>query len=143
MAGLGKWESDWKESVKASALCGPEDFVKEMLAKLKGDRREQRGVRDKERLSLDWPQIGEAISKVWDGDWQTLKQEKGSGALAVAFLLGQRYAGLRLVELGELAGEVEYPAVSAAIGRIEKRLKIDRELQNKVKRVKRMLNIET
>jgi len=143
MAGLGKWESDWKESVKASALCGSEDFVKGMLAKLKGDRREQRGVRDKERLSLGWPQIAEAVSKVWSCDWKTLKQERGNGALAAAFLLGQRYAGLRLVELGEFGGNVEYPAVSAAISRIEKRLKIDRELHNKVESVKRMLNIET
>jgi hypothetical protein len=68
---------------------------------------------------------------------------QGNGALAVAFLLGHRYAGLRLVELGVLGGEVENPAVSAAIWRIGKRLKIDRELQNKVKRVKGMLNIET
>jgi putative transposase len=143
MAGLGKWESGWKESVKTSALCGPEDFVKGMLAKLQGDRREQRGVREKERLALDWLQIAEAISKVWDRDWETLKQERGNGALAVAFLLGQRYGGLRLVELGGLGGELEYPAVSAAISRIEKRLKIDRELQSKVKHVRRMLNIET
>jgi hypothetical protein len=72
-----------------------------------------------------------------------LKQKRGNGALAVAFLLGQRYAGLRLVELGELGGNVEYPAVSGAISRIEKRLKIDQELQSKVQGVKRMLNIET
>jgi putative transposase len=143
MAGLGKWESNWKQSVKASALYGPEDFVKEMLGRLVGNRREQRGVREKERLSLDWQRIVQTISSVWDCDWNTLKQKRGNGALAVAFLLGQRYAGLRLVELGQLGGNVEYPAVSGAISRIEKRLKIDQELQSKVKRVKRMLNIET
>ena len=44
--------------------------------------------------------------------------------------------------MGELAGGFEYPAVNAAIGRFEKRLKIDRELQQKIKKVAKELNIE-
>jgi hypothetical protein len=44
--------------------------------------------------------------------------------------------------MGELAGGVEYPAVSPAIARFEKRLKIDRELQKKLKKVAKTLKIE-
>jgi AmiR/NasT family two-component response regulator len=44
--------------------------------------------------------------------------------------------------MGELAGGLEYPAVNAAIARFEKRLKIDRELQKKLKRVAKTLKIE-
>ena len=62
MAALGKWEDSWKESVKASVLHGPEKFVMAMLQELKGDRREQRGIREKERLGLEWPKIIEAIA---------------------------------------------------------------------------------
>jgi len=40
--------------------------------------------------------------------------------------------------MGELAGGFEYPAIA----RFEKRLKIDRELQNKIKKVAKKLNIE-
>jgi hypothetical protein len=44
--------------------------------------------------------------------------------------------------VGELAGGFEYPAVNAAIARFEKRLKIDRELHQKIKKVAKELNIE-
>jgi hypothetical protein len=71
-----------------------------------------------------------------------LATARGNGALPAAFFFGQRYAGLRLKEMGELAGGFEYPAVNAAIARFEKRLKIDRELQKKIKRVAKNLKIE-
>jgi hypothetical protein len=44
--------------------------------------------------------------------------------------------------MGELVGGLEYPAVHAAIARFQKRLKIDRELQQKLKRVAKTLRIE-
>jgi hypothetical protein len=50
--------------------------------------------------------------------------------------------GLRLRELGDLGGGIEYPAVSIAITRIGKRLKIDRGLQKKLKRVAQLLKVE-
>ena len=43
---------------------------------------------------------------------------------------------------GELAGGFEYLAVNAAIARFEQRLKIYRELQKKIKKVAKELNIE-
>jgi hypothetical protein len=57
MAALGKWEDSWKQSVKAAVLHGPEKFVMAMLQELLGDRREQRGIWEKERLGLEWPKI--------------------------------------------------------------------------------------
>jgi hypothetical protein len=56
------------------------------------------------------------------------------GALPAAFFVGQRYAGLRLKEMGGLAGGVEYPTVHAAVARFERRLKIDRDIQKKLKK---------
>jgi hypothetical protein len=85
----------------------------------------------KERLNFDWGDIIEAITEVWAQSWDTLANSRGNGALPTAFFLGQRYAGLRLKEMAELAGGLEYPAVNAAIARFERRLKIDRDLQKK------------
>jgi len=62
--------------------------------------------------------------------------------LPASFFGGQKCAGLRLKEMGELAGGFEYPAVNASIARFEQRLKIDRELQKTIKRVAKELNIE-
>ena len=122
---------------------GSDKFIQKMLEILKGNRREQTGLRSKERLSLDWPKITNAIRETWGEDWETLTAGRGNGALAAAFFLGQRYAGLRLREIGELAGGLEYPAVHTAIARFQKRLKIDRELQQqKIKKVAKTLRIE-
>jgi hypothetical protein len=93
-------------------------------------------------MTRDWSKITETISKVWDNKWGSLSTRRGNGALGLAYYLGQRYAGLRLRELGQLGGGVEYPAVGAAIARTEKRLKTDRELQKRLKQVTKMLNIE-
>jgi hypothetical protein len=49
--------------------------------------------------------------------------------------LGQRHAGITLRELGRHVGEVEYPPVSFAIARFEKRLKTDRSLEKSLKQV--------
>jgi hypothetical protein len=56
-------------------------------------------------------------------------------------LLGRNFAGMRLAELGQAAEGMAYPAVSMVIGRFEKRLKVDRELQRKLKAVRAMLKI--
>ncbi len=106
-----------------------------MLAVLKGDRREQTGLRLKERLRVDWENIIEAITEVWGQEWHALTNSRGNGALPAAFFLGQRYAGLRLKEMGELAASFEHPAVNAAIARFERRLKMDRDLQKKLKKI--------
>ena len=82
MAALGKWEDSWKESVKASVLHGPEKFVMAMLQELNGDRREQRGIREKERLSLEWPKIIGAIATVWKEPWEVISVQRDNGATA-------------------------------------------------------------
>jgi hypothetical protein len=142
MAALGQWETGWRDSIKAMILLGSDKFIQKMLGVLKGDRREQTGLPLKERLSVDWGYIIEAITKVWGQQWDALAASRGNGALPAAFFLGQRYAGLRLKEMGELAGGFEYPAVNAAIARFEKSLKIDRDLQKKFKKVAKQLKIE-
>jgi REP element-mobilizing transposase RayT len=68
MAALGRWETDWRASIKATVLLGSDKFTQKMLEILKGDRREQTGLRSKERLSLDWPKITNAIADVWGQD---------------------------------------------------------------------------
>jgi hypothetical protein len=50
MAALGQWETDWRDSIKATILLGSDKFIKEMLRVVKGNRREQTGLRLRERL---------------------------------------------------------------------------------------------
>jgi hypothetical protein len=50
---------------------------------------------------------------------------------------------MTLRELGHQMGDVEYPAVSVAIARLQKRLRTDRSLQKKVKHVEQLLKVES
>jgi putative transposase len=141
LAATGDWQAEWKGQVAASVVVGSEAFVREMIKHLKGNRREQPGLRQSERLGLDWQNICEAVGRVWRGDWPDLSARRGNGALPAAWYIARNYAGMRLAELGQVAGEVAYPAVSVAIKRFEKRLKVDRELAKKIKAVRTMLKI--
>ena len=69
-------------------------------------------------------------------------RQRGNGAVGPAYYLGQRHAGMTLRELGKYLGEVEYPAVSVAIARLQNRLKTDRSLRRRVKQVEKLLKVE-
>jgi hypothetical protein len=109
---------------------------------LSGAKREQRGMREKERLGLGWPRIVEAIAKAWKAPWEVVCRQRGNGAIGLAYYLGQRCAGMTLRQPSRQIGNVEYPAVSVAIARFERRLKSDRSLQKKGKQVTKLLHVE-
>jgi hypothetical protein len=50
-------------------------------------------------------------------------------------------SGVRLAKLGSAAGNVAYSAVSMAITRFEERLKVDRNLQRRIKAVRAILEL--
>jgi len=141
MAALGDWEIGWRDRVSASVLFGSEAFVRQTIKLFKGNRHEQVGLRQSERLGPDWQTICAAVSGVWKRDWEELVTSRGDGALPAAWYLARNFAGMRLAELGHAAGGVAYPAVSTSIKRFEKRLLVDRDLQIKLKAVRKMLKI--
>jgi putative transposase len=143
MAAMGDWQTDWKDKVSASVLLGPEPFVREMIKLFKGNRVEQLGLRESDRLRLDWASICAAVSAVWSDEWDALRTRRGNNALPAAWYIGRNFAGMRLAELGEAAGGIAYPAVSVAIKRFVKRLRIDRELRGKLTTVEKLLKIQT
>jgi len=111
------------------------------LKELKGDRREQTGMREKERLSLEWSRIVAAIAN-WKAPWEEVSRRRGNGAVGLAYYLGQRHAGMTLRQLGKYMGDVEYPAVNVAIARFQNRLKTERSLQRRVKQIEKLLKVE-
>ena len=114
-----------------------------MIKLFKGNRVEQLGLRQSDRLSLDWPSIYAAVSAVWSAEWDALGARRGNNALPGAWYIARNFAGMRLAELGEAGGGIAYPAVSVAIKRFEKRLEIDRDLRKKLNAVEKLLKIQT
>jgi hypothetical protein len=57
-----------------------------MLGALSGNRREQTGLREKERLSLNWSRITEAIENVGAEGWDALARKTHKKASKAASL---------------------------------------------------------
>lgn len=142
-AALGQCETDWKADLKATLLLGPKEFVDRMKGLLRGDRREQTGLRKASQGTLSWEEITSAVSKLWGKDWETLKADYGTGALSAALYLGRNYSDKTLRALGEQAGGMQYPAVTMAIRRFTKRLETDVSLARKITRLRAMLLVKT
>jgi putative transposase len=141
-AAVGLWETDWKSDVKAMLLLGSGKFVERMKRLLRGDRREQTGLRKASQGSLSWEEVTAAVSKLWGEDWETLRTGYGRGALSAALYLEHNYSDKSLRELGELAGGMQYPAVAMAVRRFAKRLETDATLAKKIKRLREELLVK-
>jgi chromosomal replication initiation ATPase DnaA len=55
--------------------------------------------------------------------------------VSAALYLGRNYSDKTLRELGELAGGMQYPAVTVAVRRLAKRLQTGSKLARRVKRL--------
>jgi putative transposase len=142
-AAVEKLANDWKDELKATLLLGSSEFVEKMKKLLEGDHREQTGIREAKEGNLSWEAITAAVSEVWGQDWELLRAGYGNGALAAALYFGRNYSDRSLHELGQLAGGMQYPAVTMAIRRFSDRLPSDKALAKKVKRLARVLHVKT
>ncbi len=85
---------------------------------LRGDAREQTGL---QRLQ-GRPKLPEAISvveKLKGEKWETFRDRYGDWGRDLVLYLGRKVCGLKLKELGEAAGGIDYVSVSAAVKRFE------------------------
>jgi putative transposase len=138
-AALDQVEPDWKSELRATLLLGPPEFVASMKRLLRGDPRAQTALRRASQGTLSWEQITSAVSRLWSQDWETLRAGYGNNALGAALYLGRNYSDRTLRELGQLAGGMQYAAVTMSVRRFTKRLETDRSLAKKVKRLEKML----
>jgi chromosomal replication initiation ATPase DnaA len=143
MIGAGDFGAGWKETLATELVLGTEDFVKRVYRLIKGDRNEQKPLRQLESMAISWQAITQAVAKAWREPWGTASRRHGDPAREVAMLIGRRYAGMSLRQIGEAIGDLSYPAVSDAVRRINRRLEKDRSLQKRFKRVLHYLNLDS
>jgi hypothetical protein len=142
-AAVDELGNDWTSELKATFLLGGAGFVERMKKLLEGDHREQTGIRKAKQGSLSWETITFHVSKVWGQDWELLRAGHGNGGLGAALYFARNHSDRTLRELGQLAGGMQYPAVTMAIRRFGKRLESDKALAKKVKRLSKLLFVKT
>ena len=112
------------ERIQNLVAVGSEGFLKKLGKIVHGDRNEQQALRAWKRL-LPFARVIELVEKEKGETWEKFHDRHGDWGRDVALWLGRRHCGLTLQELGEAAGGVSYPAVGAAVRKIERRRKTD------------------
>ena len=127
----GLVESPWEQLTEQVVLGGAE-FLRKVRHGLRGDAREQTGLR---RL-LGRPVLSDVIKvveKLKGQRWENFRDRYGDLGRDLVLYLGRKACGLKLRELAEAAGGIDYVSVSAAV----KRFSIRAEKEKAVGRVKK------
>ena len=120
-------------------MLGSAAFAQQLRREARGNAREQKALRVAPR-GASWPQIVLALEKAKGESWQDFAQRHGDWGRDAALWLERRAGRLRLAELGELAGGLDYAAVSKAIMRFSRRLISDAALSEPVSRLQNQLS---
>jgi len=108
-------------------VLGDQDYVAQMQEALRGDRKEQAGLKQlKQRPS--WDEVIRVVEKMKGERWEAFRDRRGDWGRDVAMWLGRMECGLRLRDLAEAAGLGHYGSVWTALRQLEQRQAEDRQL---------------
>ena len=120
--------------LQGQVLLGEREFVKSLEGELRGDRREQPSLRQLEARP-GWPEIVKVVEGMKQESWEQFRDRRGDWGRDVALYLGRQQGGLKLRQLGALAG-IDYASVSMALQRLEQRRRRDSHLARRLDQAK-------
>jgi len=131
-------ESPW-EQVEGQLLLGGATLREKAHRLLKGNGREQSGVKELERR--EFGDVIKVVERIKGEDWAGFRDRHGDWGRDLALWLGRKHCGLRLRELGELAGGMDYAAVSAAVARWRQRMTKDHAMKKHTAQAGRLMKL--
>lgn len=126
------------DRLRGALVLGSSAFVDRLRRGIRGNRREQPGIRGWQRL-LPFERVIERVAKEKGESWESFRDRHGDWGRDVALWLGRRHCGLTQTELGRAAGGMAYPAVGHAVRRVERRRHSDPKLARLLVRLEREL----
>jgi hypothetical protein len=123
----GLEESPLEEEVKAQLVLGSRQMLEKVRKRVVGKSREQ----PQARALGPRPSFGAikaVVEELRGTRWEAFRDCYGDWGRDLALYLGQRVGAMKLKELGEEAGGVDYATVSAAIKRFERRMREESNL---------------
>jgi REP element-mobilizing transposase RayT len=127
-------ESPW-ESLVGGMLLGGQAWVEEMKGKAAGDRKEQPPVREL-GVRPQWRWVVEAVEAEKGEGWNAFRDRYGDWGRDVAMVLGRRECGMKLRELGELCGGLDYRSVGTAVAKMGRVLERSKEARTRYERIR-------
>src|SRR2546426_737127 len=134
----GMVESPWERLVTGEVL-GTLEFGRRLRGEARANEREQTGAR-KLRPKASWGQVIGVVERVKGERWEEFRDRHGDWGRDLAFWLGRREGRLRLRQMGQWAGGLDYATVGSAISRLGCRLKTDKKLAAKLDEAKSYLS---
>ena len=118
--------SPWEQLVERTVL-GAERFVRKLRDRLPSKARDVTGLKGL-LYRGNWAQVIAAVEAVMQQPWKHFRDRHADPGRDMALYLGRKVAGLKLSELGDAAGNLDFRSVSAAVIRFERKLKRDKHL---------------
>ena len=116
--------SPWEDVVEQVVL-GSAQFLHRLRKGWRGDERECSGLKRLRGLPT-WKEVVSAVEALRGEPWEKFRDRYGDWGRDLALYLGRTRCGLKLKELGTLAGGIDYVSVSSAVRRFGARLQSDK-----------------
>lgn len=137
-----KAERYW-DRLKAGMAIGSTAFLERLRARVKGDKREQKEIRQWKRL-VPFERVVKAVEREKGESWARFCDRRGDWGRDLALWVARKRCGLTLRELGKAVGGMEYFAVSKAIARMSEQMKKHQMLRPLLRHVENVLsNVQT
>src|ERR1041385_2582093 len=123
-------ESPW-ERLQAGVVLGSRQFVERIKKSSRGDPREQPQVRWLQNKP-NWEQVVMVVERLKGEPWERFRDRYGDWGRDLALWLGRRCLGMKLRDLAQTSGGIDYVSVASAVRRFGERLVGDRKLAIRV-----------
>jgi hypothetical protein len=134
----GAVECPWERLV-AGLVLGTESFARSLRQGLRIKESEQRQAREL-APAVSWAEIVTALEQARGEKWEDFSVRHGDWGRDAALWFGRRRGRLSLAKLGELAGGMDYSAVSVAVRRFSQRIAKDTKLRRKLEEMERQMS---
>lgn len=128
----GLAERPWA-ALQEQVVLGSQVFLSGLREQLRGNLREQTGLK---RLQTrpTFAQAMQAIERIKGEPWSAFQNRHGDWGRDLALHLGRKCCGLKLAELGQAVGGIDYVSVASALRRFDQRLARDKSLVRQLRR---------
>ena len=116
--------SPWQDTIEQVVL-GSAQFLKRLRKDWRGDERECSGLKRLRGLPT-WNDVVSVVEAIRGEPWEQFRDRYGDWGRDLALYLGRTRCGIKLKELGALAGGIDYVSVSSAVRRFSARLERDK-----------------
>jgi len=122
----GLAESPW-ERVEAQMLMGTAAFVKRLRRLARGNAREQPALKQLHERP-GWEEAVQVVEKLKGEKWEQFRDRYGDWGRDMTLSLARHCCGMKLRQLTEAAGGLDYGSVSNAVQRLARQAKRDKKL---------------